>query len=258
MYRKTAWMGWLAAALCAASMGAWGQTPSQTMKMEAVQATAPPPAKPAVPGAAEVAALKQKATAGDLASQKSLGEIYALGRGVPRSMSDAAKWFLKAAEQGDVPSQLKIGLMYMAGFGVAANPPQGIAWYKKAADQGNVDAMLRLANLYETGQQVPVSGRESLDWYTKAAQAGSVEAELRLGYVYRDGLANIQHDYQEALTWFRKAALHGSGEAEFNVGYMYQQGLGVVASVDQAADWYSKAAQDGYSAASAALRHLQR
>jgi TPR repeat protein len=39
---------------------------------------------------------------------------------------------------------------------------------------------------------------------------------------------------------------------------MFQEGLGVVASVDQAADWYSKAVHDGYSAAAVSLRNLQR
>jgi TPR repeat protein len=68
----------------------------------------------------------------------------------------------------------------------------------------------------------------------------------------------VPHDYQQALKWFRKAAEQGNGEAEFNIGYMYQEGLGVPASVDQAAEWYTKAVQDKFSYAGIALRNLKR
>jgi len=106
--------------------------------------------------------------------------------------------------------------------------------------------------------RVPKSGPEALNWYMKAGKKGNVAAELKAGYIFREGLEDVPQDYEQALKWFRKAAQQGSGEAEYNLGRMYQDGLGVVQSVDQAADWYTKAVHDGFPSAGVALRNLQR
>jgi TPR repeat protein len=39
---------------------------------------------------------------------------------------------------------------------------------------------------------------------------------------------------------------------------MYQEGLGVTASVDEAANWYTKAIEDKFPSARMALRNLKR
>jgi TPR repeat protein len=272
-----------------ATTPAAGQGASQPANAGAVQpATKAPPAPPAP----DVPSLKQKALAGDLAAelsakaaeaaargekgraaelnaraaelsaeakaaQNKLGEVYAIGEGVPRNLPEAAKWFRKAAEQGDASAQLKLGVMYVGGFGVVRDVPEALLWYKKAAAQGSTEAMLELGKLYQHGLGVPKSGPEALNWYTKAADKGNVAGELQVGYIFRDGLEDVPHDYEQALKWFRKAAQQGNGEAEFNLGYLYQQGLGVVASVDQAEYWYKKAIQDNYPNAGIALRRLK-
>ena len=102
------------------------------------------------------------------------------------------------------------------------------------------------------------NGREALGWYSMAGNKGSVDAEIKVGYLYLNGFDNVQRDYEQALKWFRKAAQKGNGEAEFNVGRMYEQGLGVGASVDEAAAWYTKAAQHEFTQAARALRNLGR
>ena len=118
--------------------------------------------------------------------------------------------------------------------------------------------MLQLGQLYEYGLKVPKSGPEALRWYTKAADKGNLAAELKVGYILRDGLEGVPHDYEQALKWFHKAAEQGSGEAEFQIGRMYQEGLGVVASVDQATEWYKKAEQHKFPDAAIALRNLKK
>ena len=154
--------------------------------------------------------------------------------------------------------------MYVAGLGVPSDVQEALGWYQKAAAQGNEDAMLQLGKLYEYGLKVPKSGPQALNWYLKPAEKGNVAAELKAGYIFRDGLEDVPHDYEQALKWFRKAAQQGSpgeparGEAECNIGRMYQEGLGVVPSVDQAAEWYTKAVQDNFPSAAILLRNLKR
>lgn len=265
MFRKTISM--LLIVLSAGCVGVFSQTKTPDGSPATSQAAPTPgqatgqppePRAPNVPTPAAIAALNEKALAGDVSAQAKLGQMYALGQGVPRNLAEAAKWFRKAAEQGDAPSQLKLGVMYIGGFGVQADLQEALRWYKKAAAQGNVDAMLQLGNLYEHGLQVTMNGREALEWYMKAANKGSIDGALKVGYFYLNGVDNVQHDYEQALKWFRKAAQQGNGEAEFNLGRMYQEGLGVVVSVDEATAWYTKAMQHEFPSAGVALRNLKR
>ena len=44
---------------------------------------------------------------------------------------------------------------------------------------------------------------------------------------------------------FRKAAEDGEPTAEYNLGWAYEAGLGVAKDLDQAIEWYRKAADHG-------------
>ena len=50
--------------------------------------------------------------------QHGLGIQYLEGKGVPQDYAEAAKWFLKAAEQDFPLAQFNLGLMYVGGIGV--------------------------------------------------------------------------------------------------------------------------------------------
>ena len=60
---------------------------------------------------------------------------------------DAAGWFQKAAEGGSVDGQYAIAEMYRIGRGVPKNISQARIWFTKAAKAGNAAAADRLASL---------------------------------------------------------------------------------------------------------------
>ena len=47
-------------------------------------------------------------------AQCNLGLCYQTGRGVPKSGSEAVRWFIKAARQGNKTAQHNLGLHYAA------------------------------------------------------------------------------------------------------------------------------------------------
>lgn len=53
---------------------------------------------------------REAAEQGDAESQFTLGVRYANGQGVKQSYTEAAKWFLKAAEQGNQGKRIKIAM----------------------------------------------------------------------------------------------------------------------------------------------------
>jgi len=58
--------------------------------------------------------------------------MYMMGECVPQNDVEAAKWFLRAAEQGLVGAQTIIAQMYEEGRGVAQDADQAKKWYAEA------------------------------------------------------------------------------------------------------------------------------
>ena len=64
----------------------------------------------------------------------------------------------------------------------------------------------------------------------------------RVSYAEGEGLAK---DINEAINWYRKAAEQGIVEAQENLGYLYLKGDRVPKDRTEAAKWYRKAAEQG-------------
>ena len=62
-------------------------------------------------------------------------------------MSEAFKWYRKAAEQGDAGAQYGLGWCYENGSGVDKDLSEAFKWYSKAAKQGHAGAKDRLKTL---------------------------------------------------------------------------------------------------------------
>jgi hypothetical protein len=60
--------------------------------------------------------------------QYRLGEAYSEGQGVPQSDAEAAKWWLKAAEQGHAAAQHCLALAYINGEGVQCDLIRAYMW----------------------------------------------------------------------------------------------------------------------------------
>ena len=84
---------------------------------------------------------------GDAKAQNSLAAMYAFGTGVSRNVTEAVKWWRKAAEQGHEGAQIRLALMFRNGWGVSKNVAEAVKWYRKAAEQGDADAQYWLEKL---------------------------------------------------------------------------------------------------------------
>ena len=116
--------------------------------------------------------VKAKAEAGDAESQVELGRRYDKGEGVMKDHAEAAKWYLKAAEQNYAPAQYNLGLCYEHGNGVAANRVEAAKWYRKAAEQNYVDAQFNLGMCYEQADPGTEDWAEVYKWLSLAARQG--------------------------------------------------------------------------------------
>lgn len=183
-------------------------------------------------------------------AQLEVGLAYAYGRGVMKDMSEGVNWYKKAAEQGDGPAQAWLGLAYEGGYGGVTNDyVEAMKWYRRAAEQGNPYGQIYLANMYQRGKGVPQNDAEAVKWFRKAAEQGMGWSQYRLSEAYKSG-KGVPKDDVMAAKWCLKAAEQDgeflSGYAQCDLGMMYERGEGVAQNMTEAARWYRKAAEKGF------------
>jgi putative methionine-R-sulfoxide reductase with GAF domain len=94
----------------------------------------------AVADSRNLAQLRQLASRDDPAAENALGLLYAQGdekQAVKPDDKEAARWFLKAAEQGNVPAQSKLGSLYFSGRGLPQDSNQAYFWTVIARASGD-------------------------------------------------------------------------------------------------------------------------
>ena len=188
-----------------------------------------------------------------------IGENHYYGRnGIKQNFSEAAYWYLKAADAGQSSAQNSIGYMYFEGSGVKKNYPAAVQWLTKSAEQANPKGQKNLAYLYQEGLGVKKDLTKAFDLYRKAAEAGQAGAQNSLGYLYDSG-QGVATDKKQAVGWYRKAADQGDSNGQFNLGTMYEFGEGVPGDkkdLFEAIKWYKAAARQENKNAQTALTKI--
>jgi uncharacterized protein len=158
--------------------------------------------------------LKIRAEAGDKSATRQLAEAYYLGReGAEQNFSEAARWYLKLAQQGDVRAQTTLGLMYIRGYGVTKDPAAAYRWWSFAAAANDPGAQYNLGTLLRRGEGVQQDFTQAAKWFRQAAQRGHVQAQHDLGMLYYAG-QGVEKDSRWAYYWIKVAALQGDDKAE--------------------------------------------
>ena len=211
---------------------------------------------------------------GDAEAQFRLGIIYSFYENNPK---EAAKWYLKAAEQEHVTAQVNLAALYFEGLGVERNFKEALKWYLKAAEQGNDVAEDRVGSMYALGAIGDPNYEEAKKWLKKAAAKGFAHSQYLLGrmYIRGDGVerdtekgmqlikeavmkgelessryllesANFSADAKQKFELFLLMAEAGFSEAQYAVGYMYYKGRGIEKNFDEAMKWFYAASYAGH------------
>jgi Sel1 repeat len=92
----------------------------------------------------EMQTVRQQARYGDAVAALTLGMAYEIGRYVPRSCTQAARWVAVAAKEGNSAAQYNLALRYISGDGTPTNLDKARKWLEKAAAHGYRKAQLTL------------------------------------------------------------------------------------------------------------------
>ena len=144
------------------------------------------------------------------ASAQSPGTCSARSAGVE---PDAGLLFL--ARRGVAEAQFQLGRMYLAGEGdVRYDTSEAARWFLAAAEQDHVDAQVRLAEAYCRGEGVCQDPEEAAHWFRAAAAGGDEDSVLRLGMMYGNAEATMHRD-PEAKYRLEAAAIAGHPPARY-------------------------------------------
>lgn len=115
--------------------------------------------------------LRERAASGDADAQFTLGKNYEAGRGgLKKDYAEAARWYLKSAEQGNVYAQASLGILYRAGKGLPQDNVQAEMWFSIAADHaipGDRDSIAEMRDsvaAHLTPKQMAEAKRLAHEW----------------------------------------------------------------------------------------------
>ncbi|WP_293904362.1 caspase family protein [Phenylobacterium sp.] len=183
---------------------------------------------------------------GNGAAMYNLGVMSLTGKGAPKDVAAAARWFKASGDAGHSGGMVNWGLCRLNGFGTAKDEADGFQWIQKAADKGSPNAMGMLAEAYYRGRGVATDPRQAAGWLQKAVDAGDGPSIAQLADAYERG-DGVARDAKRSFDLYQRAALSGDAEAMVRLGYAYEDGQAVRADNVQAATWYQRAAEAGNS-----------
>jgi len=107
----------------------------------------------------------------------------------------------------------------------------------------------KLSN-YSLGVKAYTEGefRRAFDAWSLGAYEGNSEAQYNLGVLYLEG-HGVERNIEQAREWFMRAAEKSHVEAQYNLGHMSLSGMGVKKNVQAALLWWKLAAEGGYAQA---------
>ena len=223
----------------------------------------PAPAVPAEkPGAGAedpFRALKEAAGRGEAEACHRLGVLYWEGKQVPRSLTRARSFFLRAAKKNYVPSLLMLAVADMNGKGVIPDEKKAFVRLAELYGQGYAAAGLPLGILYYEGRGTEknyVKAAECLRRGLSMKSGIPVEfhPETALGRMFYFGGYGLNPEPSEAVKYL--SAARPDPENRYLLGLLFLEGRGTVRNPAAAADCFRQAASFSHLPAGKALGRM--
>lgn len=187
---------------------------------------------------------------GDARALYNLGTLYAEGRGVNLSLTQAQDYWDLAAEAGNVRAMHNLALAHITTASAldedeaAAEYSEALRLLEQAAADGFANSQYTLGKMYQYGLDVPQSDERAAEYFHAAADQGFANAQYNLGKAYRDG-AGVERNDELSIYYFMQAAENGHARAQNRLATRFARGDGVPQDDVQALYWATLAAHQG-------------
>lgn len=105
-----------------------------------------------------------------------VAQLYRTGRGVPKDIQLAEKFYREAAERGHVAAQGNLGTLYYFAFSDSPRVKPALEWWEKAARNGDGRSQYMLGVMFYNGSQVARDPVRAYAWMRLANESGVPEA----------------------------------------------------------------------------------
>ena len=214
-------------------------------------------------------------------AQQRFGLMCEQGIGVPKNLSEAARWYRLGHENGEPAATNDLARLLICGLGVDQDIDQGLRIWGQAAARKVPAALLNLGIIYfdeiirdQYKIRIPIDKRKALDYFLQATRCNCPEAFYWAGKTYRSISQELRAagNAEEADENLRKARdmLGQAAEArpqedegswrrnsQFFYGMMCLNGDGGVANMFAACANLLAAAKAGHKAATLKLAELK-
>ncbi|KAL8735597.1 MAG: hypothetical protein Q9166_000766 [cf. Caloplaca sp. 2 TL-2023] len=210
--------------------------------------------------------------AGDSASNYRLGMMTLLGQhGQQLDYARGVDLIRKAAETADenAPQGAYVfGMLQARELKQISVPDQILPMdlnaarfhIEKAAYLGFAKAQTKMGGAYELGQLgCEFDPALSLHYNASASRQGEPEADMAISKWFLCGQKGLFEKSDElAFVYAERAAQTGLPTAEFAMGYFYEIGIHVRSDLNESKNWYTKAADHGYTEALGRIEGISR
>jgi len=180
-------------------------------------------------------------------AQYEVGMMYASGKGVFQSTSEAGAWMKKAANAGHPDAQYQMGYLIREKRRKTAQEIENAKrWLLQAIEQGHHGAELIYASFIENEE-------EKMKWIYRSAEGGWTEAQSYLAIEL-----HRKRKYNEAAKWFKRASDSGDATSMSLLAGMYEYGQGVEKNIEKARSLYEEAAKKGGIFSTSALEEFEK
>ncbi len=184
-----------------------------------------------------------------------LGQLYADGAGVARSLPEAARWYGRAVALGDREAMLELGLAKLQGSGIAKDPAGAAKLFETSAALGEPEALYNLAILKLQGGPVPQDAEAAARAMKSAAELGQPDAQYAYAILLKEG-RGVERDPAAAAMWLSRAAAQNNVAAMVEYAIALFNGAGAPKDEAAAAAMFRRAAGKGNAIAQNRLARL--
>jgi len=158
-----------------------------------------------------------QATTGFSEEQYKLGILYRDGIDVKKDINEAAKWFLRSADQGNTQA-----LTAFSSIETKISKVDLLNTIKELAEEGVNKEQYKLGILYRDGIDVKKDINEAAKWFLRSADQGNTQALTQMGIIYHYDKTLM--NYPAAINYMLAAYQTGFGDAAYYLGLWYFRG----------------------------------
>jgi len=111
-------------------------------------------------------------------------------------------------------AQYVLGNCCYYGNGTEKDDTKAVEWFTKSSEHENSVAMCYLGACYDNGEGCDQNQTKAVELYEKSATLGYSDAMCNIGACYEQGNGGVTKDVNQAREWYTKAAAQGDAEAQ--------------------------------------------